>query len=216
MNVGSTPEAGYTLATAFDNDGHTNIVIIVGGKAEGWDYYYFDDAKKLISYTSESYEYRDLVPRDKPIADLHIKYGKERDHILITTKNKITALLPEDALEEDITTSYNITNTNFIAPVKKGEEWGILTAYYKGEVVGTVPLITQNNIKRDWFLYISGHISNFFAHNTTKGAIYFILSILFLCGTIAVIVLYYRRQRELERRRQEKRRKLNKVRRTIK
>ncbi len=216
MNTGSTSEAGYTLATVYDNDGQTNIVILVGGKAEGWDYYYFDDVKKLVEYTSESYEYRDLVPRNKPVADLLIYYGKGSDHILLTTKNKITALLPEDAAEEDITTSYEITRTDFNAPVVKGDEWGTLTVFYQGKAVGTVPLVTQNNIKRDWFLFISGHISAFFAHNTVKGVIWLILSSLFLTGTITVIVLYYRRQRELERKRQEKLRRLNRIRRTVK
>ncbi len=216
MNAGSTAEAGYTLATVYDNDGQTNIVILAGGKIDGWDYFYFDDARKLIEYTSESYEYRDLVPRDKPVADLQIYYGKDSDHILLTTKNKITALLPEDAADEDITTSYEITRTDFNAPVAKGDEWGVLTVFYKGEPVGTVPLVTQNNIKRDWFLFISGYVRAFFADETVKGVICLVLSLLFLTGTITAIVLYYRRQREIERRRQEKLRRLNRIRRTVK
>ncbi len=208
MNAGSTAEAGYTLATVYDNDGQTNIVIIIGGKIDGWDYYYFDDAKKLIEYTSVSYQYKDLVEKDKPVADIKIEYGKDTDHVLLTTKGRVSALLPEDALEEDITTEYEITKTDFNAPVKKGEEWGLLTVYYQGEAVGTVELVTQNNIKRDFFLYITGTISKFFKHNTTKGVVYLLLSLLFSTCVIAYITVYIRRQRELERRRLLKRAKL--------
>lgn len=216
LNVGSTAEAGYALSTVYDNNGRTNVVVLVGGKAENWDYYYFDDAKALIEYTSESYEYRDLVERDKPVADLEIAYGKDSDHILLTTKNGITAFLPEGASEEDIITDYVITRKNFTAPVKKGEEWGSLTVYYKGKPVGTTPLVTQNNVKRDYFLYISGGISKFFAHHTVKGVIWLALSILFFAATVTFIVFYYKRKKELERKRQEKLRKLNRARRTVK
>lgn len=215
MNVGSTAEAGYTLSTVYDNNGQTNVVILVGGKAEGWDYYYFDDAKALIEYTSVSYEYRDLVPKDKPVADIEIEYGRDSDHILLTTKNGITALLPEEASDEDITTDFVVTRDNFVAPVKKGEEWGTLTAYYKGKVVGSTPIVTQNNIKRDYFLYISGGISRFFKLHTVKGVIYLILSSLFLAVTIAAVAYYYRRKRALERQRQEKLRRLNRARRNL-
>lgn len=216
MNAGSTAEAGYTLATVYDNDGQTNIVIIIGGKIDGWDYYYFDDAKKLIEYTSVSYTYKDLVEKDKPVADIKVLYGKDTDHVLLTTKEPVTALLPEGALDEDITTDYEITKTDFTAPVTKGEEWGVLTVYYQDKQVGAVPLVTQNNIKRDFFLYITGIISDFFKHNTTKGVVYFLLSILFFASVVAYIAVYIRRQRELERRRAAKRAKLKSAKRTLK
>ena len=215
MNAGSTAEAGYTLATVYNNDGQTNIIILIGGKVNGWDYYYFDDAKKLIGYTSVSYQYKDLVEKDKPIADIKILYGKDTDHVLLTTKGPVSALLPEDASEEDITTDYKITKTDFRAPVKKGEEWGVLTVYYQGKAVETVALVTQNTIKRDYFLFLTGIISNFFKLDITKGVVYFLLSTLFLASVIAYIAVYYRRQRELERRRAEKRAKLKNAKRTI-
>lgn len=216
MNAGSTAEAGYTLATVYDNDGQTNVVIIAGGKINGWDYYYFDDAKKLIEYTSVSYEYRDLVPRDKPVADIQVNFGKNSDHVLLTTESGITALLPEGVTDEEITTNYEITKKGFNAPVIKGERWGTLTAYYNGKAVGTVPLITQNNIKRDWFLYVTGIISDFFAHETVKGVIWLIISIAFLLLVLMSMMIYFRRQREIERRRHEKLAKINRARRTIK
>lgn len=215
MNAGSTAEAGYTLATVYDNDGQTNIVIIAGGKINGWDYYYFDDAKKLIEYTSVSYEYRDLVPRDKPVADIQVNFGKNSDHVLLTTESGITALLPEGVTAEEITTNYEITKKGFNAPVIKGERWGTLTAYYNGKAVGTVPLITQNNIKRDWFLYVTGIISDFFGHETVKGVIWLIISIAFLLLVLMSMMIYFRRKREIERRRKEKLKKISKVKRTL-
>ena len=123
--------------------------------------------------------------------------------------------MPEGASSEDITTEFVITRDNFVAPVKKGEEWGTLTAYYKGKVVGSTPIVTQNNIKRDYFLYVSGCVSSFFKLHTVKGVIWLILSSLFLAVTIVAVVYYYRRKRELERQRQEKLRRLNRARRNL-
>ena len=216
MNAGMTNEAGYTLATVYNNDGQTNIVIIVGGKVDGWDYHYFNEAAALIDYTSVSYEYRKLVSRDMPVYDMKVLYGKDTDHVLLATKNEVTAFLPNDALDTDITSDYTIVAEEISAPISKGAEMGSYNVYYQGKLVATVPLVAQGSVKRDYFSFVSGKIKLFFARETVKSVILLIISLAIFSSVITFIVHYYRKKRRLEQEREERLRRLNRARRTIK
>lgn len=216
MNVGMTQEAGYTLATVYNNDGQTNIVIIVGGKADGWDYHYFNEANALIDYTSVSYEYRKIVTRDEPVFDMKVLYGKDTDHVLLVTKNEVTVLLPADASDTDITSDYTVESEECIAPVKKGMEMGAYNVYYQGELIATAPLITMSNVRRDIFAYVSGMIKNFFAREIVKSTVILIFSLTFFILVISFIVHYYRKKRCIQREREERLRRISRARRTLK
>ncbi len=208
MNVGMTYEAGYTLATAYNNDGQTNIVIIVGGKAEDWDYYYFNDVSTLIDMTSVSHEYRKLVSRDEPVYDIRVLYGKDTDHVLLATKNEVTAFLPVDALESDITHDYTVVGDTVTAPVKKGDALGEYNVYYQGELVATVPLVTLANVKRDLFSFISGKISDFFKIEIVKSTVWLLFAIVLFILSITATMAY---NRKLRRIREERRRRLQQL-----
>ncbi len=204
MNAGMTTESGYTLATVYDNDGQTNIVIIVGGKIDGWDYFYFNEAVALIESTSKSFAYRKLVSRDEPVHDLFVLYGKESDRVLLATQSEITAYLPTDAQDSDITYDYKIDAEEIVAPVKKGEQKGEYNVYYQGELVSTVPLVTMNNIKRDAFQYMSGMIKNFFKNQIVRSAVCLSFSFLFFIITL-ISVIHIQRKKALLRRQREER-----------
>jgi len=216
MNAGMTNEAGYTLATVYNNDGQTNIVIIVGGKVDSWDYQYFKEAAKLLDDTAQSFEYRKIVSRNEPVFDMKVLYGTDADHVLLATESEVKALLPKDALDSDITWDFTVVSEECMAPVKKGTQMGSYNVYYKGELVSTVPLVAQGNIKRDGFSYLAGQIKSFFAHETVKSAIFLALSVIFLTVVITLIRYYYRRLAELERERELRRQKLSRARRTLK
>jgi hypothetical protein len=156
------------------------------------------------------------VARDKPVFDMKVLYGKDTDHVLLATQNEVTALLPNDALEDDITSDFTIVGEECIAPVKKGAEMGTYNVYYKGEMVATVPLVTQGSIKRDYFSYISGRVKNFFAHETVKSSILLIISITVFSSVIAFMVHYNRKKRRLMQEREERIRKASRARRTLK
>ncbi len=215
MNVGMTQEAGYTLATVYNNDGQTNIVIIVGGKIDGWDYHYFNEASALIDYTSVSYEYKKLVSRDQPIYDMKVLYGKDTDHVLLATATESSALFPNDVDDSDFTSDYVIDFEECIAPVKKGTQMGSYNVYYKGELVSTVPLIAQGSVKRDFFLYLSGILSDFLNKEIVRATLRLVLALAILSGVISYIVHYYNRLRRLRLEREARIKKLNRAKRSI-
>ncbi len=215
MNSGSTAQAGYTLATVYDNDGQTNIVIIAGGKVDGWDYHYYNDASTLIDYTSVSYSYQSLVEKDLPVVDMSVLYGKETDHVLLTTSKEVVALLPNDYDPALVTTDYTLHSTNLVAPIKKGAEFGSYNVYYDGEPLSSIPLVTQNTVKRDYFAFIMGSISAFFEMEIVKSVIWLLISAFFFAIVITVVWIYTKRQRKLRREREERRRRLEHARRSI-
>lgn len=216
MSNGMTQQSGYSLATVYNNDGQTNILIMVGGKIDGWDYIYFKEAINLIESTAVSYGYRKVVTRDEPVFDVKVLYGKETDHVLLVTKNEVTALIPKDALDSDITSDFTISAEECIAPVKKGTEMGSYNVYYQGEVIATVPLITMSNVKRDLFAYLGGMIRTFFAREIVKSTVLMIFSLTLFILVISFIVHYYRKKRRLQMEREERLRRIARARRTIK
>ncbi len=202
LNVGMTNEAGWCLATVFDNDGLTNIVLVSGGSVENFEYHYLNDAKALMKYTADKFDFITLLDSNKAMCDVEVELGRDKDRLLLATSRDITALLPVDTDKDaDVKIEYTLSKVSFRAPIDEGEVFGVVSAFYKGELVGSVELVATTDVEMSIPLFVLDKISSFFKIPLVKALVNFILSLVFAfcCGAF-IYVNVKRRRRRQERR----------------
>ena len=151
--TGFTGKAGYCYVGALERDGRTFVVALL---ACGWPNnknYKWKDTVKLMEYALENYTYRDLdrdvelpsvvveggVPESGQLFDdanvrLEVDYGDETQQFLLRKDESI-----ESALE---------IKEGAIAPLKKGQEVGMVVYYLDGEKIIEYPVVVVEDVDR--------------------------------------------------------------------
>ncbi len=196
LNVGMTNEAGWCMATVFDNDGLMNIVIVSGGSVKNYDYIYMNDVKSMMKYSKEGFAYREVLPKSEVLHDVEVSLGSDKDRMILVSKDKITALLPVTLdLERDITFKTTLYKDVFEAPVNAGDAFGKVGAYYGDELLGETDLVATTNIERSTSLFVFDRIAAFFANPYVKAITWFLSSVLFAVLTYTFIRISVKRRR---------------------
>ncbi len=200
FNVGMTEQAGWCMATAYDDDGLTNIVLVSGGRIENFEYHYLNDVKKLIEYTKNSHAYVNVLSKGEALHEAYVSLGRDRDSLILETAADITALLPTDIdIEKDVSIEWELSCDTFEAPVEAGEVFGTAKAFYKGELVGETALVAATGIDRSLPLFLFDRIADFFKIPVVKSILWFLSSLVFAFFAGAFIyVAVKRRRRRIE------------------
>ena len=205
LNVGMTEQAGWCLATVYNDNGAVNVVLISGGTVDSakYDFHYFDDAKTLIDFTKASHSYITLLESGRTFHEAYVSLGKDKDSVILETDGEIIALLPEDAdIEHDVEITYSLSAENLEAPVKEGDVFGVASAFYKGELVGEVNLVANTSVKRSFSLFVFNRISGFFKNPVVSALISFLFSLAFAAAVLAFMyVMVTRRKQQMQKHR---------------
>lgn len=180
MNFGSTKEGGDSFVTMAEREGLRYICVILGGEEndDETEIYAFIAAKALCDYALDSFGYVKVLTRDKLVYDMPVSLSEETDHVMLIPKEEVKAYLPKEVdPKTDITCSYTLEHDSLQAPVAEGQKVGYVSVYYGDELLGTVELVTQNEVKLSAFLSLLENIRRF-----TE-------SKFFICSVIALIVL---------------------------
>ena len=107
-----------------------------------------------------------------------VELSEQTDKVMLVPEEEIKAYLPFDIdPEKDLTYSYTLHSERLTAPVAEGQPAGFISVYYGDELLGTVSLVTQNEVK------LSGFLSGLDAIKS------FTQSKFFICTVIALIVV---------------------------
>ena len=157
--TGFTNDAGYCYVCAYENDGRTYIVALLGCGWPNNKNYKWVDTKKLLKYGTDNYQLKELFTDDIDLPSVGVLngvYGEYYDFgvkgisnnykINVDTymdRGSIKALLSE---EEQIKPIINIKKT-VEAPVKKGQ------------VIGKVRYILGNGLEKEYKIRIANDIA---------------------------------------------------------
>lgn len=157
LKTGSTSVALYNLSASATKNDLSLIAVIMKGETSKIR---FDEAKKLLDYGFNNYEYKEFAKKDEVVQTIEINKGTQKECELIFEESAGALLKKGD--DAQIEQSIQMAN-NIFAPVKKGDKLGEVVFSIKGEEVKRVSLIanqdiTKNNlgdilekIYRDWF-----------------------------------------------------------------
>jgi D-alanyl-D-alanine carboxypeptidase (penicillin-binding protein 5/6) len=140
------------------------------------------DAGTLLTWAHKNYSYKNIVDRFTAVVEIPVKLGQHTDSVTLMPLFPIERFVPNDIdMKKDVTFEWELYDEELEAPIKAGQEVGILTVYYLGEKIGTVPLIVRNTIERSGGLTI---LSGFLEIISTP---FFLI----LGGLIAFTAIFY-------------------------
>ncbi len=151
LKTGFTRSAMYCLSATAERDGIEYIAVVMRCETSPKR---FESAKTLLNYAFANYTLADTLPEDE-IAPLPVILG-EKDSVLLTAEGGGKILI-EKSRAAGITKTVELCE-NVTAPVKKGQQMGVLTVSENGNVLEEIPIVAAENIDRLTWTQIFGDL----------------------------------------------------------
>jgi len=154
--TGYTSAAGRCLASISSSNGVNYLFVTLNNYKGG--HLYIDETINTYKYYDENYSYKDIINENDVVATLKTKYAKEKTIDIKLDKNYMY-YLKNDFKKEDLI--YEYTGLGLISFfTKKGTKIGKLKIIYNDEVIKTIDVIYNQNLKFSLiqFLWINKYI----------------------------------------------------------
>lgn len=206
MIAGYTPRAGYCVATMREHKGSKNLVIVSGGvdrseAKNGTDIASYREAKALMEWAEANFGLRRVLERGTVVCERKVRLASGVDHMILVSGEGVEKVLPLDVdLASEITTEVRTDDDTFTAPIIEGKAYGELDVLYRGEVIGTVPLVAKSNIGLSRWLVAWDAVQSFFSQGPAR-----VILILVICiAALYILALIYAVWRQYNRRNRER------------
>lgn len=199
IKTGTTTPAGLCLVAACVKGDYTYYTVVLGAeKGENGERNQFIETAKLFDYGAENFSQQVMLSSSEPIAEVPVRLSNEKDSVVVTPSENITAMLPNDFETSDLTMKYTVEES-VAAPVQAGDVLGKLTVSYEGKT-WQLDLVASSDAARSTVLYILDRITGFFASTAFK---IIVASIVALIVILVVYVILVNRRRAKRRRRRQ-------------
>jgi len=146
VKTGFTTPAGRCLA-ATAQSGTISLLSIVGGCATrilpsgDLEFGSFTETQKMLQYGFSNFTYETVLTTLYPLTEIVVT-DSNLGFVALAPKEEISALLPAGYLKSDIVISTSLTNPDGVpAPVAAGDELGMVTITYRGQLLAQTPLV---------------------------------------------------------------------------
>lgn len=200
IKTGSTIEAGRNFVSTATADGCTYLAVVLGSPWEPAEDGYsvaFHVTAALYDWVFAGFRVAPALDTEKPMQEVEVKYCGERDTLALYPADDFLTLLPTESDDSVVQKTYHLPKT-VAAPIREGDVIGTVTLTMAGEEMGTVKLISKNNLERNNFMYFLDKLQQFFTSR-----FFFFVVLLTLLAVIGYIVLM-----QMVRRNDDKRRKI--------
>ncbi len=198
VKTGYTSEAGRCLVSTASYNGYNYMCILFGCPNVEGKRYEFIESKELYRWAFNNFSFKNIADKDNPICEIGVKLSFEKDFVSLYTENGFVSVLPSDADDSTITIKPNYENKSVKAPVKKGQVLGTADIIYANNVIGTVNLISHEDIDRNFLLAALDTLKTFFTSKYMK-IVYVVLAL--------IVVWFIWRIWQLNRRKKAKNRR---------
>ena len=199
IKTGTTTPAGLCLVGACVKGDYTYYTVVLGAeKGENGERNQFIETAKLFDYGAENFSQQVMLSSSEPIAEVPVRLSNEKDSVVVTPSENITAMLPNAFETSDLTMRYTVEES-VAAPVQAGDVLGKLTVSYEGKT-WQLDLVASSDAARSTVLYILDRITGFFASTAFK---IIVASIVALIVILVVYVILVNRRRAKRRRRRQ-------------
>lgn len=169
--TGYTAQAGYCYVCAWEKDGKTFVVSLLGCGWPDHKNYKWSDTKKLLSFGDYNYEYQTYW-REPETKSILVKDGVESSQdigteVYLRGKCSVTA----DDREREILLKRGETVTcrmeipaKVSAPVLKGEKLGRIAYYLEGKLIVSYPVYAERAVEKISFKWYTEKVFHDFFH----------------------------------------------------
>ena len=189
IKTGYTPQAGGCLVAACEKDSTRLLSVVM----ECTDMGRFADTIKLFNWGFENYKTYTVLHGGYSFGDVKVKHGEfnKVEAVLLTD---VAYTLPADA-SVDIMSARAVLQESIKAPVKKGDDVGVITLYEGDEPVGTYRAVAAKSIAE------GGLLSYFGIEDSTAKVIgrIALVAIVLLVLALATYVMIMRRKMKIKK-----------------
>ncbi len=146
IKTGHLSQVGYNLVTSAVNDNMRLVAAVIGAKSEKLRANY---NKALLTYGFRYFQLYTPVQANKPLLKRDVRMGKQSQVDLVIAKD-LNLLIPRGR-QNDLKLSYRLKRSTFIAPLKKGDELGVIDVKLDDKVINSVPLVSAQDIEEGGF-----------------------------------------------------------------
>ncbi len=139
IKTGTTDEAGKCLVSSAVRDDRRVISAVFKSSTEKL----YVDSKTLLDYGFDNFTSHILVDKEDFISDTKIRLSKENT-LTYKPKNNYKLVLEKSKSLSEYDFKEVLTDTSM--PIKKGDTVGELEIYDEEVLIGTIPLVAQNDI----------------------------------------------------------------------
>ena len=169
--TGYTAQAGYCYVCAWEKDGKTFVVSLLGCGWPDHKNYKWSDTKKLLSFGDYNYEYQTYW-REPEAKSILVKDGVENNRdigteVYLRGKCSVTA----DDREREILLKRGETvkcrmeiPAKVSAPVLKGEKLGRIAYYLEGKLIASYPVYAERAVEKISFKWYTEKVFHEFFH----------------------------------------------------
>lgn len=196
IKTGTTSVAGYCFCGSAKKDDTELIVVNLDSKEN----LRFSETIKLWDYGFSKYYTHIAAYKGKSLDDVRVKRGDLRS-VMVGAEENLAVTLNKDFDSKNIKIKYDLDDEELRAPMKKGTEVGMVTAYNKdNETLASVPLVILEPVEKGGILSYIGIAD--------EDRLFFVFGIvlLFILFIIVMTVINRMKRRKYERRRAQRQR----------
>ncbi|MDD4237188.1 MAG: D-alanyl-D-alanine carboxypeptidase [Desulfotomaculaceae bacterium] len=139
VKTGTTVEAGCCLVASASRDGRKLISVVLNSH-DRWT-----DSSKMLDYGFGLFENLRVIDQGLVVGSVRVEEGVVAEMSAVASAD-LDVVVPKD--EVDYLEKVVIIERQITAPVVKGQPIGRITAKLKGEVVGSVELVSDRDVAR--------------------------------------------------------------------
>jgi D-alanyl-D-alanine carboxypeptidase (penicillin-binding protein 5/6) len=141
VKIGFTESAKYCISASAKRGGIELIAVVLGAGRN----LHYTDAEELFEYGFHNFEMIKVVKKGESVAEVTVENGRE-DSVKAISNSDVSALMPVSGDKQNLKIDVK-AEESVNAPVKKGDDLGSSTVYYKEVKIGEVKLIAADDIK---------------------------------------------------------------------
>lgn len=186
VKTGYTDEAGRCLVSTASYNGYNYMCLVFGCPPNEKNH--FTESKELYRWAFNTFEFKKVADTSNPVAEIGVELSLDTDFVSLYVEEGFVSVLPKDADDSTISIVTKPTHDTVDAPIKKGQVLGTADIIYAEQVIGTVNLVSNENIEKSALLATLRAIKQFFTSSYMK-VFYVLIALVVLIFIIAVIKL---------------------------
>lgn len=210
IKTGYTTPAGRCVISTAKDDGLYYLALVCGAETSLDEYgnllmESFPECIKLFNYGFEQFAYHTALSPLYPVTQIGIRNSASSEYVALAPLNEVKVLLPTDFDEKLLQIDISLTSEVVDAPVASGDSFGKADVYYKGEMLGTTPLVAIADIAKSELSAAASETSNYIQQNWWKWVVFLI--VLAIAVFIGWLIYCNIRRRQQRRAKMEQRRR---------
>lgn len=183
VKTGYTDEAGRCLVSTASYNGYNYMCVLFGCTPNAGVRYEFVDSKNLYRWAFNNFKFKEVANTENPVCEVPVELSTDTDFVSLYVDKSFISVLPKEADDSTITIKAKPNAESFDAPIKKGDILGTADIIYAEQVIGTVNLVSGEDVQRSSLLFGIRTLKNFFS------SIY--MKLVYALAAIAVIVFIF-------------------------